>query len=216
MATRQGDTYTTTKSGVTEPDSITVSLEDPSGDTVVNNATPTLDVDTGDYSYTYTFPVDADLGNWKFTWNVDSTPTDDIVNLQAKLTAVYAEHARVIELTNEVKEGLHDDNKYENLLVRGLGYSDRKINSKLRKNNITTPAITDEDLTEAGNLYAAYLIFNTYYSSNDRTSPAAAAYKTDADEFLLAYIETVNRTGDGEPYTHRNTSMDWYDTRRRP
>lgn len=215
MITRQGDTYTTTNNAV-DPSSITVSLRNPADVTVVENAVPTLDNDTGQYYYDYTFPSDADLGNWTFTWTVDSEDTDEIVNLQAILTATYADPLEVQKLTREIREGLHNTEDYEDLLVRALTYSDRKIGNKLKKANITLPVPGNDDLSEAGNLYAAYLIFNTYYSGNDRTSPTAAGYKSDADEFVEAYIKSALHNTDSQPYTRRNTSMEWYDTRRRP
>jgi hypothetical protein len=193
MVIRQGDTYQTVNNTV-EPDIISVSLRDPNGIIMVLHGTPDYDEDTGIYSYDYSFPSDAILGNWVFSWDVDGENTDEVILLQAALTATYADPTEAQKLTREVREGLHNSDDYEDLLVRALKYSDRKINNRLKKEGIGTPAAADEDLMEAGNLYAAALIFNTYYSSNDRTSPTAAAYKNDADEFLESYIDGLEKT----------------------
>src|SRR5574343_458339 len=90
MTTRQGTTYTTTKTTTETPDSITVTLKNPDDTTIVDEATPTYNNEDEQYEYDYTFPSDADLGNWKFTWTViigdDTTTTDEVVNLAAALT----------------------------------------------------------------------------------------------------------------------------------
>lgn len=193
MSVRQGDNYTATNNAV-DPTSITINLKNPTGAIVIENAIPTLDPDTDQYSYQYTFPTDADVGNWTFSWNIDGVVTDEIVLLQEALSATYADPNEVQKLTREIKEGLHNTDDYEDLLVRALSFSDRKINNRLKKEGISIPVQNDEDLAEAGNLYAAYLIFNTYYSGNDRTSPTAAGYKADADEFIEAYIDSLEKT----------------------
>ena len=195
MSVRQGDNYTATNNAV-DPTSITINLKNPTGAIVIENAIPTLDPDTDQYSYQYTFPTDADVGNWTFSWNIDGVVTDEIVLLQEALSAIYADPDEVQKLTREVREGLHNTDDYEDLLVRALTYSDRKINNRLKKEGISTPVPGDDDLSEAGNLYAAYLIFNTYYSDNDRTTPTAAGYKADADEFIEAYIDSLEKTED--------------------
>lgn len=107
---------------------------------------------------------------------------------------VYADDGVVTTLTNEISNAMNDEDDFNALLTRAIQYSDRKINNKLADEDLTTFTEGDtnipEDLQEAGNLYAAALIFNTYYSSNDRSSPAASSHRNDADDFVKAYIKS--------------------------
>lgn len=124
----------------------------------------------------------------------------------------YADTTSVSNLTKEIEAGMHSDEAYAALQVKSINFADKKINNKLKKNNVPIPTNTDietlktqltsEDetikekaeveplnsLIEAGNLYAAAFIFTTYYSSNDSISPTSKSYQTDADEFVEGYI----------------------------
>jgi len=128
-----------------------------------------------------------------------------------KLT--YADITAVLNLTKEVKTGMHNDEAYDALQAKAIDYADKKINNKLKKNSVQIPTTTEiEDLKskltsedesikkeaekdpltsifEAGNLYAAAFIFTTYYSSSDTISPTSKSYQTDADEFVDGYID---------------------------
>ncbi len=124
----------------------------------------------------------------------------------------YANITAVLDLTKEVKMGIHNDETYEALQTKAIDYADKKINNKLKKQSVPLPTtseietlkskLTSEDeaikkeaekdpltgIFEAGNLYAAAFIFTTYYSSSDTISPTSKAYQTDADEFVEGYI----------------------------
>lgn len=106
----------------------------------------------------------------------------------------YADQDKVKILTKEVAVGIKDDTIYSELLSRAIDYADNKINNKLDENNIPPPSGNNAKLTEAGNLYAAAMIFNTYYSSNDTQSPTARTYREDADELVKGYIKNIEKT----------------------
>lgn len=102
----------------------------------------------------------------------------------------YADTAAVKILTKEIVEAMDDDEAYNSLLTQAVNHADRKINRQLRKNNVPTPTSSEDDLVEAGNLYSATFIFDTYYSDNETRSPSARTWEEDADNSVKDYIDT--------------------------
>lgn len=73
--TIQGGTCTSTQKFIDDegkcqdPETITINVINPSGNTILTDQQPEKK-STGQYSFNYTFALDADLGEWTIRWNI--------------------------------------------------------------------------------------------------------------------------------------------------
>jgi hypothetical protein len=183
--TRQGDTHTTTYNNyvdtiLTDAFTINVSLEDPSTNALVTSAAPTKD-GTGRYHYDYTFPSDADTGNYTFIWMVEGVEHDEIVNLKASFTSDYCNETLVETLTNGIEPAIADD-LLEAMMIR----ADNWINSKITETNL--PVTIPDSIIDAASYRAAMLILDAMYATRDQRSPTAVQYEKEANDALEAYL----------------------------
>ncbi len=114
------------------------------------------------------------------------------------LPLTYADQTIVSTLTSEIAENMEEPVK-TSTLNQAINHAEITINSKLRKNKIDIPTIPGtvekedplNNLLDAGILYAAAFFFDTGYSGNETSSPAARSYRSDADALVDDYIEII-------------------------
>lgn len=114
---------------------------------------------------------------------------------------VYANTTDIETLTKEIKNDASvTDEEYTALQTKASSLADKKINNKLRVKNVPIPTSLEDlenndplnDLIEAGNLFAAALMFDTYYAGNETPSPSSKTYKDDANSLVDGYITWYN------------------------
>lgn len=113
----------------------------------------------------------------------------------------YADEELVAELCKEATRNSQDSTALDTVIEKGINHAERKINRMLRAAQVKIPivpqdhsTIKDEDpllnLFEAGDLYAAKFILDTYYSGVEGVG-APSSYKSDADDDVNGYIEII-------------------------
>lgn len=103
----------------------------------------------------------------------------------------------------------------ENIITEGITTAEDIILGALRKEDITPPT-TDTNLTRAANYLAAADILTSMNNDSVELPAAVAKWEKRGYDKIREYITDILNRESGQAYTRSNTSIEWYDHRRRP
>ncbi len=103
----------------------------------------------------------------------------------------------------------------EEIISEGIAAAEDIILGALKKKDITPPT-TDTNLTRAANYLAAADILTSMNNTDTELPAAVAKWERRGCDKIREYITDVLNRESGQAYTHSNTSLGWYDHRRRP
>jgi hypothetical protein len=94
----------------------------------------------------------------------------------------FADEAALTVLVQDVPTNIQETN-----MAQALTFADQRIRNKVQR--VTLPHPTPDAIIQAANLYAAVIILDAYYKSNEARNPAAAAWEKQAKELIDDYLD---------------------------
>lgn len=119
-------------------------------------------------------------------------------------------NAVMVRLGNNLSEDPSDE-----IIDEGISAADDIITGALKKHNIPLPD-SDTNLTRAANYLAAADILTSMHNTDPELPAAVGKWEKRGCDKIREFIDDYNNRESDQPYTHNNSSMDWYDSRRRP
>jgi hypothetical protein len=100
----------------------------------------------------------------------------------------YAVEETVRTLTKGLESTLGSTDIAGDLMDSAMNHSDITINNKLKKAGVPTN-LEEDELTQAGNLFASVFLFDAFSSDNETRRQPAKAWEDQANEILNGFIE---------------------------